>query len=188
MAKTKQISLKQAKNLLKIDEEKLDRYLRYYNGEVLYEPDPQYPHKDFFTETERKNLERYRRIFAMFDIGRTDEFIRSLISKEFEIEWRQAYNLVSEAYCLYGITGTADKEGKKRASINFYRTLANLAFKDKDFETAGRLWEKADKLEGLFDAEESGLDPNDFKKPSNYVFINSMNVFKEKQKELDEDD
>lgn len=182
------MTLKRANEILKIDESRLERYLRYYADEILYEKDELYPSKQFFTDTERKQFERYRRIFALFDIGRTDEYIRNVICKEFDVDWRQSYNLVNEAYYIYGVTGKADKEGKKRSSINFYRTLANIAFKDKDLETAGKLWEKADKLEGLFDADEVGLDPNDFKHPTNFVFINSMNVFKQKQKELDADD
>ena len=182
------MTIKRANTILKIDENKLERYLRYYADEILYQKDDAYPHKEFFTETERQQFERYRRIFALFDIGRTDEYIRSVISKEFEVEWRQSYNLVNEAYYIYGITGKADKEGKKRSSINFYRTLANIAFKEKKLEEAGKLWEKADRLEGLFESEESGLNPDDFRHPSNFTFINSLNVFKQKQKELDADD
>ena len=185
---SKALTLKQAKALLKVDETKIEKYLRFYNDEILLEPDPLYPHKEALTDTERTKFERIRRVFSLFDIGRTDEFIRSVLTKEYEIEYRQAYNIVKEAYLIYGIVGEADRVGKKRASINFYRTLANLAFKDKDYESAGKLWEKADKLEGLFEAEMQGLDPDDFKHPTTFVFTNNINVLHQRQKELDPDD
>lgn len=182
------LTLKQAKALLKVDESKLEKYLRFYNDEILLHPDPLKPHLESLTETERSMLERYRRVFAMFDIGRTDEFIRSVLQKEYDIEWRQARNIVNDCYYIYGVVGSADKEGKKRASINFYRTLANLAFKDRDFEAAGKLWEKADKLEGLFESEQNGLNPDDFKHAPTVVFTNNINVLNQRRKELDPDE
>lgn len=190
---SKALTLKQAKALLKVDEKKLDKFFRFYLDEdsdkgILLEPDPNRSHLEYLTTTEREKFERIRRVFAMFDIGRTDEWIRGVLVKEYEIEWRQAYNIVKEAYLMYGVVGEADKIGKKRASINFYRTLANLAFKDKDYETAGKLWEKADKLEGLFETEMQGLDPEDFKHPSTFIFTNNLNVLNQRQKELDPDD
>lgn len=190
---SKALTLKQAKNLLKVDESKLDKLFRFYLDEgsergILLEYDPARPHLEYLTDTERDKFEKIRRVFAMFDIGRTDEFIRGVISKEYGIEWRQAYNIVKEAYLMYGVVGEADKIGKKRASINFYRTLANLAFKDKDWETAGKLWEKADKLEGLFESEMQGLDPDDFKHAKTFVFTNNINVLNQRLKELDPDD
>lgn len=183
----KGMTLTRSKKLLGIDDQKLDIYVKWYKGEVLTDPDPKRPHMKWLTPEQKVQLERFRRIFAMFTIGRTDELIRNVIQKEFQVEWRQAYNLLAEAYVVYGVTEVADKEGKKRASINFYRTLANLAFKERDYETAGKLWEKADKLEGLYEAEIEGLDPNDFKAQAKLVFINNMNVFNKKQKELDLD-
>jgi hypothetical protein len=177
---SKALSLKQAKALLKIDESKLDKYLRYYS--------PDSTTHDDLTPTEQNQLEKYRRIFSMFNIGRTDEFVRDVIMKEYGVEWRQARNLVNEAFYIYGVIGEADKEGKKRASINFYRTLSNLAFKNQDLDNAGKLWEKADKLEGLFDADQNGLDPNDFKHAPKFVYVNNINVLNQRRKELDADD
>jgi hypothetical protein len=185
---SRKLTLKQAKSLLKVDETKVDKYLRFYSDEILYEPSEEFPNREHLTDTERSMLERYRRVFSLFDIGRTDEFIRSVVSKEFEVEWRQARNIVNEAYYIYGVVGEADREGKKRASINYYRTLSNLAFKDKDYEKAGKLWEKADKLEGLFDEYMSGLDPADFRHPTQFVFVDKVNVLQTRQKELDPDD
>lgn len=190
---SKALTLKQAKTLLKVDESKLDKFFRFYLDEgsdkgILLEYDPTRPHLEYLTSTEREKFERIRRVFAMFDIGRTDEFIRNVLVKEYEIEWRQAYNIVKEAYLMYGVVGEADKVGKKRASINFYRTLANLSFKDKDYESAGKLWEKADKLEGLFESEMQGLDPDDFKHAKTFIFTDNINVLNQRIKELNPDD
>lgn len=186
---SKQITFKKAKALLKVDEGKLDKYLRFYAGELLYEPDPEHPQKEHLTDTEREMLERYRRVFSLFKIGRTDEMIRQILEKEFGIEWRQARNIVNDAYYLFGVVADADKEGKKRVSIEYYRTLANLAQeKDKDYDTAGKLWEKADKLEGLFNTEQQGLNPDDFKHPTTFVFTENINVLQQRQKQMDPDD
>jgi hypothetical protein len=185
---SKAISLKGAKAKLKIDEEKLEKYLRYYNDEILLTPDPEHPHKEAFTPTELEMFQRYRRVFSMFDIGRTDEWIRSVLEKEYGIEWRQARNIVNTAYALYGVLNVPDREGRKRASINYYRTLSNLAIKDKDYDTAAKLNEKADKLEGLFEPDNGGLNPDDFKHPTQFIFTDNINVLNQRQKELDPDD
>jgi hypothetical protein len=184
---TKGMTISRAKRLLQIKDEKLDIYLKYYSGDVLSEPDPENPNLKWLTAQQKEQLERYRRIFAMFKVGRTDEDIRSIIMEEFNVELRQAYNLLSESYVLFGITDVADREGKKRASISFYRYLAHLSYKDKAWETAGKLWEKADKMEGLFEHEIEGLNPEDFKAIPKLVFVNSMKVYTNKQKELDLD-
>lgn len=185
MAK-KLLSLARANKILKIDETKLDRYLQYYNDELLREPDPHNPNAPALDETEQEMLRKYERVYEMFDIGRTDGMIRSFLQKEYDIKDRQSRYIIEEARILYGITGQADKEGRKQASINFYRTLANVAFKEKQYEVAGKLWEKADKLEGLFSEDRIGLDPADFMKPTKFVFVNNMNVLNQKTTELDE--
>lgn len=185
----KSITLKRANKLLKVDEGRLDKYLRFYADEVLYEPDPAHPKKESLTDTEREMLERYRRVFALFGIGRTDEIIRKILEKEYGIEWRQARNIVNDAYYLFGVVANADREGKKRVSIEYYRTLSALALeKDKDYDTAGKLWEKADKLEGLFEADQGGLNPDDFRHPNTFIFTDNINVLQQRQKELEPDD
>ncbi|MHA8104811.1 hypothetical protein [Aquirufa nivalisilvae] len=181
-------SFKKIKALLKVDESRLDKYLRFYAGEVLYEQSSEYPNKDFLTDTDREMLERYRRVFSMFKVGRTDEIIRSIICAEYKIEWRQARNIVNDAYYIFGVIGNADREGKKRVSIEYYRSLANLCAKNRDYENAGKLWEKADKLEGLFDLEASGLNPEDFKHAPTFVFTDNINILNQRQKALDLDE
>lgn len=175
MAK-KLLSLARANKVLKIDESKLDRYLLYYNDELLRDFDDESPDAPTLTYTERDMLTKYERVYEMFDIGRTDGMIRSFLKKEYDIKDRQARYVVEEARILFGITGKADKEGRKQASINFYRTLANVAFKDKLYEVAGKLWERADRLEGLFNDEHIGLDPADFGKPTKFVFTNNIQI------------
>jgi len=182
------ISLERAKRIMKVDDTKLERYLGYYFGDILLESDPNTPNVKYLSEIERVMLAKYQRVYELFDIGRTDSMIRQFLTKTYDIKERQAYDLVREAYVLYGITGTADKEGKRRAAINYYMTLSQVAFKDKMYDSAIRAKEKADKLEGLFDDDNEGLDPEDFKKPTKVVFITDLNVFKKAQQELEGDD
>ena len=182
------ISLERAKRIMKVDDTKLERYLGYYFGDILLEADPKTPNAKHLTDIERQMLGKYQRIYELFDIGRTDTMIRQFLMKTYDVQERQAYELVREAYLLYGVTGTSDKEGKRRAAINYYMTLSQVAFKDKNYEAAIRAKEKADKLEGLFDEDNEGLDPEDFKKPTKIIFVTDLNVFKKAQKDLDGDD
>jgi hypothetical protein len=187
----KSVSLRKAKALLKVDESKLDKYLRYYQDEhdadvLARQNGEEIP--SILTDTERQMLERYRRIFAMFNIGRTDEFIRDVLTKEYGIEWRQARNLVNQAYYIYGVIGEADEVGKRRASINYYRMLSNLATKNNDYETARKLWREADVLEGLYKEGQSGLNPDDFKHAPKFIYIDNVNILNQRLKELDPDD
>jgi hypothetical protein len=188
IAMSKKISLERAKRIMKVDDTKLERYLGYYFGDILLEADPNIPDAKHLTDIERQMLAKYQRIYELFDIGRTDTMIRQFLTKTYDIQERQAYELVREAYLLYGVTGTADKEGKRRAAINYYMTLSQVAFKDKNYEAAIRAKEKADKLEGLFDEDNEGLDPEDFKKPTKVIFVTDLNVFKKAQQELEGDD
>lgn len=181
------LTLTRANKILKIDESKLDRYLLYYHDELLREPDPNDDNAPYLNDTEREMLGKYERVYELFDIGHTDGMIRSMLMKKYDVKERQARYIVEEARIIYGITGKADKEGRKQASINFYRTLANVAFKEREYEVAGKLWEKADRLEGLFNEEKIGLNPEDFAKSAKYVFINNMNVLKQ-QNQFDYDE
>jgi len=188
IAMSNKISLERAKRIMKIDDTKLERYLGYYFGDILLESDPNTPNVKYLSEIERQMLAKYQRIYELFDIGRTDTMIRQFLTKTYDIQERQAYELVREAYLLYGITGTADKEGKRRAAINYYQTLSQVAFKDKNYEAAIRAKQSGDKLEGLFDEDNEGLDPDDFKKPTKVIFVTDLNVFKKAQQELEGDD
>lgn len=185
---TKLAKLKTANKLLKVDEEKLTPFFLYYNNELLAEPDPEFPNLPVMTATQRDKFTKLRKVFSLFDIGRTEPMIRSMLMKECDLEERQARNIIQEAYILYGVIGKADDEGKKRASINYYRTLSNLAFKKGNEEAAGKLNLIADKLEGLFDEAKSALNPEDFRHPSQFVFINDLKVYKNRTKELDPDE
>lgn len=178
--KRKLPSLARANKILKIDESKLDRYLLYYHNELAFEFDEGNPHQPHLNETEQDMLRKYQRVYEMFDIGRTDGMIRSFLMKEYDLKERQCRYIVEEARILYGITTQADKEGQKRASISYYRTIANVAFKNKEYKTAIDAWQLADKLEGLFDGETLGLNPADFIKPTKLYFINNMNVVNQK--------
>jgi hypothetical protein len=182
------LSLARAKRILKVDDTKLEKYLGYYFGDVLRDIDPEKPNIRALGEVERGMLAKYERVYELFDIGRTDAMIRSFLMKTYDIKERQAYEILREAYVLYGITGMADKEGKRRAAINYYSTLSQVAFKDKNYEAAIRAKERADKLEGLFEVENDGLNPDDFRKATKIIFVNDINVFQQSQKNLESDE
>ncbi|RAJ94212.1 hypothetical protein LX87_04097 [Larkinella arboricola] len=172
----KKLSLAKLKQKLQLDEHKMDKFLSYYhNGTPL-------------NDEEAAMLEKYRKAWSWLSMGRTFEATISLVMKEYNIQERQARYIISEAVFLHGQTSRLDKAGKKVASANFYRLLAQLAMMKEDYDAAGKLTEKADKLEGLMDDETVGMNPDDFMKPGKFVFINNVNILKQNLKQQMEDD
>jgi predicted transcriptional regulator len=175
----KGMSQQRANKILKINESKLDKYLLYYAGEILMYPDETKPHIKSLTETERDMLTKYQRVYEMFDIGRTDAMIRTFLTKEYDVEYRQALYIIEEARIIYGITGAADKEGRRRASINWALTMENICQKDKNYELALKYRQYADKLERIDEKDELGLNPEDFQKPVQFIFVNNLTMGKD---------
>lgn len=188
MAKTN-FTLRRAEKLLKLDESKLTPYIQYYRNEVLYEPDENQPNMPTLTETQRMMLNRYRKTWASLCMGRTQEMVRQMLMKEESIDERYARIVVNETYWLYGNLDDVDITGKRMASIQFYRTLANLALKEKNYDMAAKCWKDADQLEGLFNQEQqSGLDPADFMAAGVFVFSSNLNTLRKNQKQLEPDE
>lgn len=172
----KRTALARLKNKLQIEEDRMDKYLSFY-----------YENKELDPE-DMAMLDRYRKAWSWLSMGRPFDVVLAMLTKEYAIQDRQARNIISEAVYLHGHTSQLDKAGKKVASANFYRMVANLAVFEKQFEAASRAWEKADKLEGLMDEEEVGLDPEDFMKPGKFIFINNVNILKQANKDVEDDE
>ncbi|WP_138993959.1 hypothetical protein [Larkinella sp. C7] len=172
----KKSALAKVKNKLQLDEHKMDKFLAYYhNGTVLSDDD-------------MSMLEKYRKAWSWLSRGKQFDVVISILMKEYGVQERQARYIITEATFLHGNTSQLDKAGKKVASANFQRLLANLAMIDRQYETASRAWEKADRMEGLLDEEAVGHDPENFLKPGKFVFINNVNILKQNIKQQLEDD
>ncbi|MDQ1088998.1 hypothetical protein [Siphonobacter sp. SORGH_AS_1065] len=170
-------ALDRVKKALKIDEGKLDKYLSYY-----------YENKEL-DDAGKEMLAKYRMAFSLMSLGRTDQMVINALMKDYDIQERQARYIISEASFIYGRVQVADRQGKKIASANYYRLLANLAQQNGDIDAATKAWEKADRLEGLLDAETLGRDPDDFLKAAKIVFTNNVNVLIQgQQKRMAEDE
>lgn len=165
-----------AKRLLKVDETKLDVYLQYYANELELEQ---------MTAVQIEMLERYRKAWALVCLGRTQVMILGQLMKDYQIEERQARYILEESKMIHGQLDKVDKDGRRMASIAYYDLLANLAHQDKDYEAAANIREKADKLAKLHETEEQGWNPDDFKKPAKFIFVNNVNILKQSQSELD---
>ncbi|MDR6195180.1 hypothetical protein [Siphonobacter sp. SORGH_AS_0500] len=169
-------ALQRAKKALKIDENKLDKYLSYYFENTK------------LSDAEMEMLAKYRMAFSLMSLGRTDQMVISTLMKDYDILERQARYIISEASWLYGRVQNADRQGKKVASANYYRLLSNLAQQAGDTEAAIKAWEKADRMEGLLDPEHIGLNPEDFERAAKFVFINNVNVLNQQAKRMAEDE
>ena len=172
----KKLGIGKLKRVLKIDEDTLDVYLRYYAREVEYE---------HLTVTQAGMLEKYRKAWALYCMGRTDEMVRSQLMREYAIEERQARYIFEESKFIHGKLDQVDKDGRRAASMAFYDLMANLAMKEKQYETAVSARDKADRLAKLHESEDVGFDPEDFMKAAKFVFVNNVNVLK-KHLDLDE--
>ncbi|QHV97954.1 hypothetical protein [Spirosoma endbachense] len=173
---SKKMSLVRMKNKLQIDPDKMDKYLEHYHNGTPLDGEGV------------MMLERYRKAWSWLSMGRPYESIISMLMKEYGLQERQARYIISESVFLHGNVNHLDKAGKKVASANFFRMVANLALMERDYDAATKAWEKADKLEGLNEEEEAGWDPDAFSKPSKIVFINNVNVLQQHLKKQMEDD
>jgi hypothetical protein len=173
---SKKNSLAKLKQKLQLDENKMDKFLSYYHNGTALDAD------------DTAMLEKYRKAWSWLSMGRTLDVVISMLMKEYPVQERQARYIISEAVYLHGQTNHLDKAGKKAASSNFYRLLAQMAMMNGEYEAAGKLTEKADKLDGLLDEETVGHDPEDFMKASKFVFINNVNILKQSLKQQIEDD
>ena len=169
-------SIGKLKRILKIDETKMDAYLRYYNQEVELVD---------MTATQIDMLEKYRKAWSWYCLGRTEDMVRSMLMRDYEIEERQARYIFEEAKFVHGRLDQVDRDGRRSASIAFYDLIANMALKEKNLDAAVKARQQGDHLAKLNEPEDVGLDPADFLKTAKYVFVNNVNVFK-KQIELDE--
>ena len=174
MSKVKSIG--RLKRILKVDENKLDIYLRYYNQEV--EPSD-------MTATQVDMLEKYRKAWSWYCMGRTEDMVRTMLMRDYDIEERQARYIFEEAKFVHGKLDQVDRDGRRSASIAFYDLIANMALKEKNLDAAVKARERGDNLARLNEPEDMGLDPADFLKTAKYVFANNVNIYKEHMK-LDE--
>ncbi|RAJ92219.1 hypothetical protein LX87_05187 [Larkinella arboricola] len=173
MAKT--TALQRMKKALKIDENKLDKYLAYYHENAKLSADDQLM------------LEKYRKAWSFLSLGHTYDMTLAMLMKDYKIQERQARYIIAEASYLYGSIQTIDKQAKKMASANYFRLLSNIARANGDIEAASRAWERADKLEGLHEADQVGLNPDDFLRAAKFVFTDNINVLINQQKRADDE-
>ncbi len=173
----KKLTMGRLKRLLKIDETKLDVYLQYYAGELELES---------FTPTQLEMLERYRKAWSLMSMGRPMQMVLSQLMREFQVEERQARYLIEESKIIHGELDRVDKDGRRAASIAYFDMISSQAFMDRNFEMAIKAREQADKLAKLHETDETGWSAEDFVKPAKFIFVNSVNVYKQSQIEIDE--
>lgn len=156
----------QLKKLLNIKEKELEPYFKFYLGESTY---------DQLTSTQQEKLERYRKVWSWYCMGRTKSSILTAISRDYDVEIRQAEYDLSASIMIHGPLNQVDTDGRKNASIEYYDMLAQLALKDKNLEIALKARKEADTLAGVNKTEEPGWSPEDFNKPVKQVWQVQVN-------------
>lgn len=152
----KKQSITRLRKLLKIDQNALEPYYRYYLGELKM---------DELTSMQQEKLERYMKIWSWYCLGRTKETILGSIMRDYAVENRQAQYDLAECIMLHGRLDQVQKDGQRVASREFHYLLAQFAMKDKQWDVAMRARKEGDILAGIYEPEEIGWDPNDWNKP-----------------------
>ncbi len=155
------------KKLLNIEESELEPYYKYYLGELKIEEMP---------SLQQEKLERFRKAWSWYVMGRTKEMIIKSLTKDYDIETRQAEYDLKASILIHGKKDQVDKDGRRIASQEYFDMLSQLALADKNYQVAAYTREKADTLAGVHDVEIEGLNPEDFMKPSKIVFIAKMEI------------
>lgn len=161
LAKTK-LKSRMVQKFLKIEESDIDVYYRFYLNEIAYTD---------LTKMQQEKLERYRKAWSWYSQGRTKEMIISALTKDYDIEARQAEYDYNTSIKIHGAKDIVDKDGRRVASMHYFDMLSQMALADKNFHAATIAREKADDAAGLNDTELEGINPLDFMKPSKIMFV-----------------
>lgn len=158
---------------------KYDSYIDCLNGSKSWES---------LSKVQSDMYEKYSLAWSMANIGRTDDMIEAALIKKFEIKQGMARILRIESFELFGSANDVNKQGRKLAAINYFKTLSNLARSEKDYKTAKEAWKEASLLEGLYEDEIAGWDKSKFDVPTTVIFSSNTNVLVQQRKEALEDD
>ncbi len=174
-------SIVKMKNKLSTPVNKFDPYLEFLNGTRDF---------DALTNEQKDMFDKYSIAWSMANIGRTDDMIESALMKKYNIKSGMARIIRIESFELYGNVQEVSKKGRTMASINYFKTLSNLARAEKDFKTAKEAWKEAALLEGLYDKElGEGWKKTDFLTPPTVILTSNVNILQQQRaKEAIEDD
>lgn len=157
----KKYKCKRVKNLLKVREDEMEKYFLFYLGEIEFSE---------LSEMEAEKLERYRKAWSYYAMGRTKQMVIDALRKDYTIERRQAEYDLSASILLHGSISEVDKDGRRVASAEYFDLLSQLALKDKQYIVALQARSKADEYYEIMKEEKEGHDPKDFDKPAKIVF------------------
>lgn len=130
---------------------------------------------------ELEMLAKYRKAHGLLCLGFSRNQVLATLEKEYELSQPQLYAIVRESILLYGSIEEVDKKGQRVIAVENYKLLANLARKAGDIGNAIRATELGDKLQGLFEAEKTLLDPKAFLIPVPMDFSTDPNVLREQE-------
>lgn len=95
----------------------------------------------------------------------------------------QSYGIIRDAKAIWGDVKKASKDGQRHVAYENFIRLARKAEQAGNLELASANYEKAAKLYGLFDSDESNIDINKFMSPVS-VFFSSNPKFLMKDSEI----
>jgi hypothetical protein len=134
-------------------------------------------------QDEVEMLAKYRKAHGLLCLGFSRNQVLATLEKEYELNQSQLYTIVRESINLYGSIEEVDKKGQRVIAVENYKLLANLARKNGDIGNAIRATELGDKLQGLFEAEKTLLDPKAFLIPVPMDFSTDPTVLREQETE-----
>jgi hypothetical protein len=149
--------------------DKLDKYRSHLVDGADLKPD------------ELEMLAKYRKAHSLLCLGFSRNQVLATLEQEFDLSQPQLYSIVRESVLLYGSIEEVDKKGQRVIAVENYKLLANLARRRGDIASAIRAQEKADKLMGLFEADNTGIDPKAFLIPVPMDFSTDPAVLREQE-------
>jgi hypothetical protein len=156
------------KRLLKVKPADIEIYLRFYLNEIS---------ADELTDTQQEKLERFRKVWSYYTMGRTQSMIISALKKDYNIEERQAKYDIASSIAIHGKISQVDKDGRTAASIEYFDMLSQLALKEKQYLVSMSAREKADQLAELHIKDVEGQDPKKFMRPTKMVWNIQVNNY-----------
>lgn len=137
---------------------------------------------------EEKTLSNMRRAHSIFCLYASKNQTIKILIDELKISESHCYNILRDAIKLFGDVNETDKKGMRLAKYEYYMMLSNMARQEKDFSSAIKASELADKISGLFDEDSAKIPSKILFPPTHFIFVSDANILKEQAKEEAETD
>jgi hypothetical protein len=134
-------------------------------------------------EDEKTSLDYLRKAWAFFIDNPSRQQTVKYLESELGLSTSHSYAIIRDSIKLYGEIEKVDRVGLRVAKYEWYMRIAKLAEKSLDYATAIKASEYADKLERLFEEDDSKIPTRILFPPKTFIFVDDPDVLKDQQQE-----